>query len=148
MPILDQDISSIAHAIQLAVAPVFLLTGVGALLNVMTNRLGRVIDRARFVEQQWHEFEEAAQANARKELRILARRARLAYLAINLCTCAALLICAVVATLFVDVFIATNLKWLAGTFFFAATIALIGGLVTFLREVYLATHTLRIGPPQ
>ena len=148
MPFLDQDVSTVAHAIQLAVAPVFLLTGVGALLNVMTNRLGRVIDRARFLEQLWHELDEKAQTSTRKELRILARRARLANWAINLSACAALLICAVVATLFVDVFIATNLKWLAGTFFFAATLALIGGLVSFLREVYLATHTTRIGPPQ
>ena len=148
MPILDQDVSSIAHAIQLAVAPVFLLTGIGALLNVMTSRLGRVIDRARFVERLWHEFDEKAQTAARKELRILARRARLANWAINLSACAALLICAVVATLFVDVFIATNLKWLAGAFFFVAMLVLIGGLVSFLREVYLATHTLRIGPPQ
>jgi len=146
MPV-DQDVSSIAHAIQLAVAPVFLLTGIAALLSVMTNRLGRVIDRARFVERLWHELNEAAQTGAREELCVLARRARFAYFAINLCTCAALLICAVVATLFVDVFVATNLKWLAGTFFFVAMVVLIGGLVSFLREVYLATHTLHIGPP-
>jgi len=144
----EQDISVIAHVIQLSVAPVFLLTGVGALLSVMTNRLGRVIDRARFVERLWRELDEAAQAAARQELCVLARRARLAYRAINLITCAALLICSVVATLFIDAFLATNLKWLVGAFFFAAMIALIGGLVFFLREVYLATHSLRIGPPK
>lgn len=143
----DQDVSTIAHVIQLAVAPVFLLTGVGALLAVMTNRLGRVIDRARFVERLWRELDETARSDARIELDILARRARLANWAINLSTCAALLICAVVATLFIDAFLSTNLKWLVGAFFFAAMIALIGGLVSFLCEVYLATHTLRIGPP-
>jgi hypothetical protein len=42
---------AVAHAIQLAVAPVFLLSGIGAILAVMTNRLGRIIDRARVLEK-------------------------------------------------------------------------------------------------
>lgn len=69
------DVSIIAHAIQLAVAPVFLLTGIGALLSVMTNRLGRVIDRARRVEGLWANLDESARGDARRELEFLARRA-------------------------------------------------------------------------
>jgi len=144
----DQDVSLIAHAIQLAVAPVFLLTGLGALLSVMTNRLSRVIDRARVVEGLWKTLGEAARAGARLELETLARRAHLASWAVNFSTFAALLVCGVVATLFVDVFLGTNLKWLVSILFFGSMIAVIGGLVSFLGEVYLATHTLRIGPPQ
>jgi hypothetical protein len=142
-----QDITLIVHAIQLAVAPVFLLTGLGALLAVMTARLGRVIDRARRLEEQWGTLDDSARVAVSIELEVLARRARLAGYAINLCTSAALLICTVIAALFIDVFTATNLKWLVGALFIVAMIALIGGLVSFLREVYLATHTLRIGPP-
>jgi hypothetical protein len=144
---MNQDITLIVHAIQLAVAPVFLLTGLGALLSVMTSRLGRVIDRARLLEERWEVQDEAARVAISVELEILARRARLAGYAINLCTSAALLICIVIAALFIDVFTGTNLKWLVGALFVVAMIAVIGGLVSFLREVYLATHTLRIGPP-
>jgi len=144
----DPIITGIAHVIQLAVAPVFLLTGVGALLSVMTNRLARVIDRARVLEAQFAGFDQNARAAATAELGVLARRARLASWAINFCTFAALLVCSVVATLFIDTFLGTNLKWLVGALFVTAMVALIGGLVSFLREVYFATHTLRIGPPQ
>ena len=143
-----EEVSLIVRAIQLAVAPVFLLTGLGALLSVMATRLGRVIDRARQVEGGWKSLDEPDRAKARIELGTLDKRAHLASWAINFCTSAALLVCAVIATLFIDVFVGTNLKWLVGALFIAAMLALIGGLASFLREVYLATHTLRIGPPE
>jgi hypothetical protein len=143
----DPDVAIIAHVIQLAVAPVFLLAGIGALLNVMTNRLGRVIDRARRLESLWDQLNERGHELARIELKVLDRRGRWASWAINLCTFAALLVCAVVATLFVDAFLGTNLKWFVGALFIGAMLVLIGGLTAFLAEVYLATHMLRIGPP-
>jgi hypothetical protein len=143
----DDDISLLVHAIQLAIAPVFLLTGLGALLSVMTTRLGRVIDRARYLEEKWVALSEHDRVASSIELEILARRARLSGWAINLCTAAALLVCTVIAALFIDVFTSTNLKWFVGALFIVAMVALIGGLISFLREVYLATHTLRIGPP-
>jgi hypothetical protein len=147
VPSSDHDIGLLVNAIQLSVAPVFLLTGLGALLSVMTTRLGRVIDRARFLEERWPSLAENDRVASSIELEILARRARLSGWAINLCTSAALLICTVIAALFIDVFTGTNLKYLVGALFIVAMIALIGGLISFLREVYLATHTLRIGPP-
>ena len=143
----DNDIGLLVNAIQLAVAPVFLLTGLGALLSVMTTRLGRVIDRARYLEEKWPSQAENDRIASSIELEVLARRAGLAGWAINLCTSAALLICTVIAALFIDVFTGTDLKWLVGGLFVVAMITLIGGLISFLREVYLATHTLRIGPP-
>jgi ABC-type phosphate transport system permease subunit len=142
-----EGVTLIVHAIQLAIAPVFLLTGVGALLSVMATRLSRVIDRARRLEGNWKHLTESERASATRELGILEKRAHLASWAINFCASAALLVCAVIAALFLDVFMGTNLKWLVGTLFIFAMIALIGGLISFLREVYLATHTLRIGPP-
>ena len=143
----DPDVALIAHAIQLAVAPVFLLAGIGALLNVMTNRLGRIIDRARRLEGLWEQMNDRGHELARVELKVLERRGHLASWAINLCTFAALLVCTVVATLFADAFLRTNLKILVGAFFIGAMVILIGGLSTFLAEVYLATHALRIAPP-
>jgi len=58
---LDPEITTVAHVIQLAIAPVFLLTGIGSLLAVMANRRGRIIDRARFVESIWNKLEDAGQ---------------------------------------------------------------------------------------
>ena len=141
---LDPDTGIIAHAIQLAIAPVFLLTGIAALLGVMAQRLARVIDRARSVEATWPGMDAKAQAAARLEIRNLERRRRVCSWSINYCTIAALLICLVIVALFVEEFFATNLKWLAGALFVTAMVALICGLISFLREVYLATHTTSI----
>ena len=143
---LPNEAGLIAHAIQLAIAPVFLLTGVAGLLGVMANRLARVIDRARLFDERWGELDEKARAVARVESEHLARRFHLASWAINFCTAAALIVCLVIVTLFVEEFFGRNLKWLAGALFVAAMFSLIGGLTCFLREVYLATHTVPIDP--
>lgn len=143
---LDTGIGDIAHAIQLAVAPVFLLTGLAGLLSVMTNRLARVIDRARSIEASWSRLDADARGSARLEIANLQRRHRACSWSINFCTSAALLICLVIITLFTDEFINTNLTWVAGGLFVAAMIFLSCGLTWFLREVYLATHTTTIDP--
>jgi hypothetical protein len=145
MPV-DPATGVIAHAIQLAVAPVFLLTGIAALLAVMANRLARVIDRARSLDQTWPGLTADARAAARVEMGNLERRRRVCSWSINCCTTAALLICLVIVALFVEESFAINLKWLASALFVAAMIALIGGLSCFLREVYLATHTINLDP--
>ena len=131
----------IAHAIQLAIAPVFLLTGIAALLGVMATRLARVIDRGRALEAAWKSFDEKARAQALVELAYLERRRKLASWAINSCTAAALLVCLVIAVLFFDEFFSTNLRWAEGVLFVLAMFGVIGGLASFLREVYLATHS-------
>ena len=138
------DSGFIAHAIQLAIAPVFLLTGIAALIGVMANRLARVIDRARSLESGWATMTESARANARTEVAILERRRHLASWSINFCTCAALLVCIVIMALFVEEFTSTRVKWTAGGLFVLAMMSLIGGLFSFLREVYLATQSIRI----
>ncbi|MFO1302190.1 MAG: DUF2721 domain-containing protein [Burkholderiales bacterium] len=135
-----------AHAIQLAIAPVFLLTGIAALLGVMATRLARVIDRARWLEQGWIAFDAAARTGARKELGVLEQRRRVCSWSINFCTVAALLICIVIVALFMEEFFGRNLKWLAGGLFVVSMLGLILGLACFLREVYLATHTTMIDP--
>jgi hypothetical protein len=143
----DQDITTIAHVIQLAIAPVFLLTGIGSLLAVMANRLARIIDRARFVESGWNKLDPSERVEARVELASLSHRATLSSWAINFCALAALLVCALIAALFIDAFVGTNLRWVVGVLFVLSMFVLSAGIVCFLREVYVATHTLRIGPP-
>jgi len=140
------DISNIAHAIQLAVAPVFLLTAIGALLGVMTNRLGRVIDRARLLEMR---LENASGENAvalKAHLQILSRRAKLINLSITFCTMTALLVCTVIAVLFFGSFVRFDFSAPVAILFILAMILLVMGLLWFLREVFLATASLRIGP--
>ena len=144
-PMLPSDsLPLISHAIQLAIAPVFLLTGIAALLGVMANRLARIIDRARYYEKGWEQLDEPARTAARVELADLERRRHLASWAINFCTSAALLVCIVIAALFIEAFFNADLKWLAGALFVGVMVALIGGLGCFLREVYVATRTVRI----
>lgn len=143
MPALPES-GIIAHAIQLAIAPVFLLTGVAGLLNVMAGRLARVIDRTRTFETSWAILDAKARAAARTELAGLEKRRRACSWSINCCTTAALLICVVIVALFVEEFLAVNLRLFAGAIFVVTMIALIGGLACFLREVYLATHTTTI----
>lgn len=126
------------QAIQLALGPVFLLTAIAGLLNVMTGRLARIIDRGRDLAGQTSEA-------ALQELATLERRRHIASSAITACVLAALLVCMVIAALFLEVWIGVPLKWLVGLFFFAATGALVVGLGYFLREVRMATHTVRIG---
>src|SRR5881227_3724967 len=102
--IADQGIPIISHAIQLAIAPVFLLTGIAGLLGVMANRLARVIDRARDLEAQWPHLSVNARRAARPEVANLERRRRICSWSINCCTAAALLVCLVIVTLFADEF--------------------------------------------
>jgi MFS family permease len=142
----DPTSGIISHAIQLAIAPVFLLTGIGGLLGVMANRLARVIDRARKVEGGWRDMDTEARAAAVSEMHNLERRRRVISWSINFCTTAALFICLCIVTLFVEEFFGKNMKWLAGVLFVTAMLALICGLSCFLREVYLATHTTSIDP--
>lgn len=130
------SISSVAHVIQLAVAPVFLLTGVGAILGVLINRLGRVVDRFRALER--HEGEAAATA----EMRVLERRARMVHWAIGLCTTSALLVCLVVATLFVGSITSVDLSTVIAALFVAAMLALVSALLCFLREITLAKGSI------
>lgn len=140
------DVHSVGQAIQLAVAPVFLLTGISGLLSVMTNRLGRVIDRARVLE---HRLEGASEEHAdaiRSHLKTLSYRAALIGRSIALCTTTAVLICTVVAMMFVGAFMGLDPSIVIGLFFIAAMIALVSGLLWFLREIFVATRSLHIGP--
>jgi hypothetical protein len=141
----EPRVAAIAHVIQLAVAPVFLLMGVTAMLGVLMNRLGRIIDRGRRLEALPAEIAPERRASANAELVLLVRRARLVNWAVSLCTSAALLICAVIATLFLGAFFERDLSAAVAWMFIAAMVALFGALVSFLREIYLATRNLRLG---
>ncbi|MBL6751522.1 MAG: DUF2721 domain-containing protein [Nevskia sp.] len=144
----SEQVSTIAHVIQLAVAPVFLLSGIAALLNVLTNRLNRIVDRARGLEAELPTAAPGRAETLGASLVRLSRRARLISLGIGLCTASAILISCVVIVLFVDSVFGLRTAAVVATLFIVAMTALTVGLVCFLREVHLATLHLRIGAPE
>jgi di/tricarboxylate transporter len=141
---MESGLTEIAHVIQLAVAPVFLLTGVAGLLSVLTSRLARIIDRSRVLEAVLVDQDENEHSSLVRELVVLGRRSRAVNLAIALVTLAALLVCAVIAALFLGVFFAFDASTEVGGIFITAMLALIVGLIAFLREIHLANLGLRI----
>ncbi len=143
----EAGITAVAHAIQMAVAPVFLLSGVGAMLAVLTTRLSRIVDRSRTLETQLETSPSPETTeNIHAQLQALSRRAKLISRAITLCTITALLVCAVIAVLFVGAFARFDASVPTALLFVAAMIALFAGLLSFLREIFIATANLRIGP--
>jgi uncharacterized protein involved in cysteine biosynthesis len=142
----ESQVVAIGHVIQLAVAPVFLLTGVSGLLSVLTNRLARIIDRARALEERLTRTAESQHGALHEELALLSQRGRLINRAVRLCTVCALGTCTVIVALFVGAFLSTDVSLLIGLIFTAAMLALFLGLVTFLQEISVAIRSLRIGP--
>jgi hypothetical protein len=138
------QLTDIAEAIRLAVTPIFLLAGVGITVNILIVRLGRIVDRARVLEGQQQSAD--ARPALATELRVLSRRARLIYQAIALSIACALSLCLTVTTLFVGSLLRLQLSTVIILLFVTAMLSLIGALLTFFREIILATHHLRIGP--
>jgi len=141
------EVVDIAHAIELAVAPVFLLSGIGVFLGVLTNRLARIVDRARKVEEGLRQAAAASAEESRRQLQVAARRARLINVSITLSTIAALLVALVIALLFASTFVPINLAGPVAVLFVLAMGALVGALLSFLLEVRVAIDALRIGGP-
>jgi hypothetical protein len=139
------EVVDIAHAIQLALAPVFLLSGIAAFLGVLTNRLARVVDRARVLERELRQATAHDPDWAHAQLRVMARRSRFINLAITLGTTAGLLIALVVALLFSSTFVPINLAVYVAVLFVVSMSALVGAFLSFLIEVRIAIAALKIG---
>ncbi len=135
------QISDIGHMIQLAIAPVFLLTGVATKLTVLTNRLARIIDRTRVLEDRLHI---AANEEYTEELEVLYQRSHLINYAISSSTGCGFLVCLVIAMLFLGD--STNIKldkYIAASFVLAM-LGLIFSFVFFLREIFISSRFMRM----
>ena len=140
---IPNQVSSLAQIIQLAVAPVFLLTSVGALLGVLSSRLARIIDASHQTEKKL--LEETPLSNRIRNLSslvTLSRRAKLIHWAIILCTICYLLVCLVVVALFVGHELKIDVYTKIGGMFIAAMLTLIVALTCYLREITLATGVI------
>jgi hypothetical protein len=117
------------------------------MLGVLTNRLNRIIDRARLLESRLSTLGEDEHSAIHENLTLLSRRAHLVQWAISLCTSCALLICTVIVVLFLEAFLSLDLPGVVALLFIAAMLVFIAALFGFLREIHLAIASLRIGPP-
>ncbi len=135
---MENHVTGVTHVIQLAVAPVFLLTAIATLISALNVRLGRVVDRQRALQSMAPTDQvEVAQARQR-EFALLCRRVHLSYLSILSAVIGGLFICVVVALAFIGVLLSVDVaRFLAGLFVFAM-VSLITALTLFLREIYLA----------
>jgi hypothetical protein len=139
----DTHATDITHVIQLAIAPVFLLTAVGTIIGVMSTRLGRAVDRIRLLEERLRGMNEADAKEAHRELSLLARRMRLIYISIGLAVICAIMVSMLIAITFIDAFLAVDLSRVVGVLFVVAMFAFIGSLIIFLREIFVAINNTR-----
>ncbi len=138
--------ADIAHLIQVALTPIFLISAIGVTLNVLTSRLARIVDRARLMEKEVRTPGYRPEGrDLHESLRVLQRRSRYINAAIMLITISALFIALVVVMLFVNAFLRWNLSIFIACMFIGSMVALAAALMAFLIEVRIATRTLQIG---
>ena len=129
----------------IAVAPVFLLSGVGVMLSVFTGRLSRIVDRARVLEERLGAAGRLPEQDVQQELDKLSLRSRVIDRAISLGICAGMLVCMVIVALFVGDLLGIELSILIAVLFVLAMLSFIGAFTCFLQEVLIATANLRVG---
>jgi len=143
MPGTVTALGDITHVIQLAIAPVFVLTAICTLLAVLSGRLATAVDRRRVLLVRLSGLDAATAGTANGELDYLDRRVNLIYVAIALAVLAALMICVLIAFAFVAAFVGIERVTVIAVFFILAMLAMIGSLAAFLREIFLAVHSVR-----
>jgi hypothetical protein len=132
----------IVRLVQIAIAPVFLLTAVSATLSVLAARIARVIDRGRYLERQ---PVVADSERIQAELSVLERRARTIYWGMTLGTVAAILVCVLIISAFTGYLTSSDPTWAIALLFIAALSSYTGALLCLLREVTIAISSFRLG---
>ena len=136
------SIQSIGQVIQFAIGPVVLISGVGLIILSLTNRLGRIVDRARLLVAEAKHADPMRLAQVHSQLLVLRERAHLTRLAVTLAATSVLLVGVLITTLFLAPFVRVGLVRAAILIFIACMGCLIGAMVAFLREVYMSLHAL------
>ncbi len=142
--LITPGISTVASTIQTAIAPVFLLAGLGAILNVLAGRLARIVDRVRTLEQLHPRSTGPEHDRHVWELRILDRRITVINAALSLCVASAVMISLVVAMLFVAELVKLRIGTVVASLFIAAMLALVAGLILFLVEVRISLRAIHV----
>jgi hypothetical protein len=144
LPASETLVSEVAAIIQLAVAPVFLLAGIGAFLNVCASRLARIVDRARQIEPQLLGSRGAEHDRLQGEIRVIDRRITLVSRAITLSVVSAVLTCAVVILLFAGTLVDAEFGTSIALLFITTMVAIGLGFAVFLLETRVASRAVRI----
>jgi H+/Cl- antiporter ClcA len=142
----DAHVPEIAGVIQLAVAPVFLLTAIGTVIAALNIRLGRAVDRRRDLEASIASLAADELPSVHQELAVIGRRIHFVYLAILAAVTSGLFVCLLIAGAFLGAFVRLDLSYTIGAMFIFAMLALIACLLLFLREIFLAVSTPRYIP--
>jgi hypothetical protein len=142
MPGAETPLQGITQAIQLAIAPVFLLAAVGAVINALMGRLARAVDRRRVVEELVERTEGEKHEKLREELQVLARRTVLTLWSIGLAVLCALLVCLLIFVAFLGAFLVVDLSRTVAILFIAAVVSLTLCMLLFMREVMVAAMSV------
>jgi hypothetical protein len=138
------DVLQLAQIIQLSVAPVFLLAGIGAFLNVCAGRLSRIVDRARTIQPLILGSRGAEHDRLIAELRMLDKRMGLVSWAIFMSVLSALLVCTVIVLLFTANLLGAQFVTAVALLFIASMVAIGAGFAIFLIETRLGSRSVRI----
>ena len=141
---LESPLTTVAHTIQLSVAPVFLLTALGTFLGVLSTRLSRIIDRARVLGERVVAVTPAQQIALKARAAPALPAAAPLNMAITCGVMAALLVCTIISSLFMGSILEANVSWLTAVLFVAAMLAFTAALLLFLREILVAVASVRI----
>ena len=146
-PLLNSSLPAdvISHSIQLAIAPVFMLTAVAALIGALAPRIARIIDRARTLEDKLDEPEVKHEPQIRQELARLRKRARIVNVSMTLLTLSGTLIGATILALFLGETISPQTRGLVPWTFLSCVICFVFALLFFLFEIFLAGQSLNFG---
>ncbi len=143
----ESHVQDITRVIQLAVAPVFLLTAMGSFLAVFSNRLARIVDHSRVLDNRLANLGPSEREELEAERRTLDRRRAVVRWAIIFATTAALLVCLLIASAFLGFILRADVSRVVALLFIGAMAALTGALTFFLREVLLAIGMLGFVTP-
>lgn len=141
---MDLTVSNLIPVLQTAIGPVILISGVGLLILSMTNRLGRVIDRARILDSQIPSISLADQGRKKAQLVILWKRAQFIRVSIILTACSALFAALLVVILFLTALLDLEIAWLITILFILCMLSLIGALITFIQDINQSLSALKL----
>jgi hypothetical protein len=140
----ETRVAEIADIIQSALAPVFLLAGIGAFINVCTGRLSRIVDRARDIEPLLLASRGREHDQHLREIRTLDRRMALVGRAIWLAVLAAVLVCLIVILLFAGTLVRGHFGTAIALLFIACMMLLGAGFAFFLIETQIGSRAVRV----
>lgn len=130
--------------IQLSISPVILISGMGALMLTLTNRMGRIVDRTRGLAGQVRLAEGPDRDHLETQLNILWRRAKLIRMSVTFAGLSMLVSCGLVILIFANAVFESDLALLLLLFFVASILLLIAALWAFLRDIYVSLQALNL----